>query len=309
VTFPPLEVNHRLPWGLAVRRAHVQTGGQVTVYPDLASLWAYERLRRSQALRQMGVHRQRQLGAGWEYEQLRDYLPDDDYRDVNWKATARRQYPVTTLYQAEKSRDILLCLDCGRMMGNPVGEGSTLDHAVNAAIMVAYAAMREGDRVGTILFSDRPQTVLKPKTGVHAIHQVIENLVDATPQPVFPSYGALVEAIRRQQSHRSLVILFTDLNDPQLAADLAALMPLLSRRHVVVTASLQDTYLEQKAEDQAPSREELYQVLAAQELVTERQSHRQALRRAGVHVLETDARSLSIQSVNQYLSVKSRQLL
>jgi uncharacterized protein (DUF58 family) len=309
VTFPPLEVNVRSPFGLAVRRTLVEADGAMTVYPDLASLWAYDRLRRSRALRQMGVHRQRQIGAGWEYEQLREYLPDDDYRNVNWKATARRQYPVTTLYQAERSRDVLLCLDCGRMMGNPIGQGTTLDHAINAAIMVAYASIREGDRVGAICFSDRPNTVLKPASGATGLHQVIESLVDAQAQPVFPSYGALVEAIRRQQSHRSLVLLFTDLNDPQLAGDLAELMPLLSRRHVVVTASLQDTALEQRAAEAAGSTEGLYEVLAARGLVAERAAHRRALKRAGVHVLETDAKSLSIQAVNQYMSIKSRQLL
>lgn len=307
--FPALEMDIRAPLGLAVRRVTAEPPREITVYPNLSNLWAYERLRRSRALSQLGVHRQRQIGSGWEYEQLREYRPDDDYRDINWKGTARRQYPVTTLFQAEKSRDVLLCLDCGRMMGNPIGPATTLDYAVNAAIMVAYAAIREGDRVGTVLFSDRADTLIKPANGATALHRVIEKLVDATAQPVFPAYGALVEAIRRRQNHRSLVMLLTDLNDPQLAADLAELMPLLSRRHVVVTASLEDTALQQRAENGADSPEDLYQVLAAKSLVDERASHRLALQRAGVHVLESDPRSLTIESVNEYLAIKSRQLL
>ena len=91
-------------------------------------------------------------GAGREFDQLGEYTPDDDYRDVNWKATARRNRPISNVYQAERSREVILCIDCGRMMGNPVGDVTALDHAVDAAILLAHVANRQGDRVGTDSF-------------------------------------------------------------------------------------------------------------------------------------------------------------
>lgn len=309
VDFDPLEVTIHLADDLARRRWATDIGGHLTVYPNLDELCTYDTLRRSRALQQMGVHRQRMVGAGREFEQLRDYLPDDDYRDVNWKATARQQKPITNLYQAERSRDVVICVDAGRMMGNPVGSGTALDRAVDAAILLAHASNRQGDRVGLSLFTDRVDALLKPAAGSAAVHAIIERLVDVTAQPRTPAYASLVEALRASQNHRSLVFIFTDLNDPQLARDLAELMPLLSRRHMVVTVSLRDGLLDRSAAAGAHSSSQVYQVLAARALANERDEHRRALTQAGVQTLEADAEGLSLAVINRYMAIKSRQLL
>lgn len=292
-----------------VRYRWAIAGAELTVFPSLQGMHAYEQLRRHHASNLIGTHRQRMLGMGKEFDQLREYTPDDDYRDVNWKATARRSRPISNVYQAERSRDVILCLDCGRMMGNPVGRGTALDHAVDAAILLAHVANRQGDRVGLMLFGDVVQRVLKPAGGVAAVRRIMDELVDARSEPVFPSYAAVMGALKVHQNRRCLVLMFTDLNDPQLAANLAEVMPLISRRHLLVVISLTDALLDRIAQGPAADSRELYEVVAARKLANERQTRALELRRAGAMVLQADAESLSVRLLNTYLAVKSRQLL
>lgn len=309
IAMPPAEIDLRLPRGWARRRWDLDDGAVVAVYPDLARLTQYDRLRQHRALDRFGVHRVRMLGAGREFEQLREYLPDDDHRHINWKATARHRRPITNVYQAERSQDVLLCLDCSRMMGNPVGAGTALDHAIDAAIMLAHVAHRQGDRVGVVLFGEAVELFLRPQKGITAIHRIIEELVDTTHEPIFPSYGALVQALRVRQKRRSMVFLFTDLNDPQLAADLARVLPLVSRRHVVVVVSLHDPLLERIATGPAADSRGIYQVLAARQLADERDARSLDLVKHGVQVLDADVDALTMEVINRYLKIKMRQLL
>lgn len=308
-TFPPLEVTVGFGHDLARHRLTQDAGRRLSVYPDLKHLWTYDQLRRSRALSQMGVHRQRMMGVGREFELLRDYMPDDDYRNINWKATARRQRPVTNLYQAERSRDVMICVDAGRMMGNPIGNGTALDCVVDAAVLLAHVSNRQSDRVGLAVFSDRMDTLLKPAAGSSAVNAIIERLVDAAPASRTTSYAVLVESLRASLNHRSLIFIFTDLNDPQLAQDLAEFLPLISRRHMVVTVNLRDLLLDQYAMAGAKTRQGIFEVLAARELASERDENQRSLTKAGVQAIEADVNSLSLAVINRYMAIKSRQML
>jgi uncharacterized protein (DUF58 family) len=328
VNVAPAEIDAWFPQGLARRRWDLPEQARISVYPNLEMLAQYETLRRSHALRQLGIHRMRMIGAGREFDQLREYVPDDDYGDINWKATARHRRPITNVYQAERSQDVLICLDCGRMMGNPVLAArqaqppspaddrarrgvplTALDKAIDAAMMLAHVCNRQGDRVGLVLFREAVHRFLKPANGAAAMTRLLQELIDTQPEGVFPSYAALASAIRVNHKRRSLIFVFTDLNDPQLAANLAEVMPLLSARHVVAVVSLRDPLLDRVAEGPAPDRRALYQALAARELANERQAHARELAKANVQVLEADADSLTLEVVNRYLSIKTRQLI
>ncbi|HEV7301135.1 MAG TPA: DUF58 domain-containing protein [Tepidisphaeraceae bacterium] len=293
--------------------AHV--GGQLAairmrVFPSLRGMSAYEALRQHHASNLAGAHRHRMIGSGRDFDQLRDYVPDDDFRQVNWKATARRNRPITTVYQAERSQDVLLCLDCGRMMGHAMSGGSTaLDHAIDASVMLAHVANRQGDRVGLVLFRDVVTLVRRPGAGMAAVNGMLEDLVDARAEPVFPSYGALTGALRAHQTRRSFVFLFTDLNDPQLAANLAEVLPLITRRHAVTVVSLRDPLLDEIASGPASDRRGVYDVLAARHMVDERAARVRELQRYGATVIEADADSITTGSINAYLNAKARQLV
>lgn len=309
VAVPPAEVSIRSRADWARRQWALPDGVDLKVFPNLRGMSEYEALRRNHASNNVGLHRHRRLGAGREFDQLRDYMWDDDFRDINWKATARRNRPITNMYQSERSQDVLLCLDCGRMMGNPVGKGTALDHAIDASIMLAHVASRKSDRVGLALFRDTVHRFIKPAAGTSAVSRIIEELVDAQPEGVFPSYAALVGALRARNTPRSMIFLFTDLNDPQLAANLAGVMPLVTRRHVLVVISLRDPLLDRVATGPAKDRTDVYQVIAARQLAMERATHTVALQKFGANVLESDADSLTLKLLDSYLSIKARQLL
>ncbi len=287
----------------------VVEGTHMRVFPSLNQLSAFEALRQHHASALAGAHRHRMIGAGRDFDQLRDYVPDDDYREVNWKATARRHKPITTVYQAERSQDVLLCLDCGRMMGNPVGGGTALDHAIDAAIMLAHVANRQGDRVGLALFRDVVTRFLKPAGGMSSVNRLIEELVDARAESVFPSYSSLVGALRAHQTRRAFVFLFTDLNDPQLTANLIDVLPLATRRHAVVVVGMRDPLVDEVATGGATDRRGLYQALAARHISNERATRVRQLQRFGATVLESDAGSLSTRTINAYLAAKAKQMV
>ncbi len=299
------------PAGLAAIRPPASTPPPVTVYPSLRSLSNYETLARSRAYQAAGFHRQRQVGAGREFEQLREYLPGDDYRDVNWKATARSGTPRTNLYQTERSRDVLLCLDGGRFLNQRLDDRTVLDHAVDAALLLAHAARDQGDRVGLITFRDRIETVVRPATTSGP--SILRALAEFEGRPDFPGYLPLVESLRSRQSHRALVFLFTDLNDPQLTEDLADLMPRLAKRHLVVVVSLRDGLIDQVARGGAAAAgggtQGIHRVLAAARLDQDRVAAARRLTQRGVQVLESDAQRLGLDVINRYLSIKARQLV
>ncbi|MAE66455.1 MAG: hypothetical protein CMJ18_19475, partial [Phycisphaeraceae bacterium] len=222
---------------------------------------------------------------------------------------ARRREPITNVYQTERSQEVLLCLDSGRMMGNPVGRGTALDQAIDASIVLAHVCHRSGDRVGMAVFGDTVQQFVRPASGESALRRMIDQLIEIEAEGVFPSYTALVSRIRALQKKRSLIFLFTDLNDPQLAANLAEVLPLISRRHVLVVVSLRDPLLDRIAAGAASDARSLHQVFAARELSRERAARVRELILAGVQVLEADADRLSLDVINRYLQVKARQMV
>jgi uncharacterized protein (DUF58 family) len=309
VLLPAARVDVRLASDLARRRTSLDGGTFIRVLPRLGAVAQYDVLRRHRALQQLGVHRMRLVGSGRDFDQLREYLPDDDFRDINWKATARRGRPITTVYQAQRSQDVVVCLECGRMMGNPLGTTTALDRAIEAALVLAHVCQRAGDRTGLVLFREVVTCFLRPARGAAAQARIVEALTDAHAEGVFPSYAALVSRLRLSHKRRSLIFLFTDLNDPQLAANLRAVLPLVSRRHVLVVVSLKDPLLDAVACGGAADRRGLYQVLAARHLADERATHVRELVQGGVRVLEVDADSITVDVINAYLQVKMRQLV
>lgn len=308
LNLPPMTLDLTAPGGLAVARRTERAGGRAVVLPSLSSVRHYEKLRRSRALRSAGFHRQRTVGMGREFDQMREYVRGDDFRDINWKATARIGVPRTNHYQVERSRDVLLCVDAGRLMGNPVGDRTALDHAIDAALLLTYAAHDQSDRVGLATFADRVETVIRPATTNGP--QILKTLAALESQPLFPNYLSLVETLRSRQTHRGLIFLLTDLSDPQLAEDLVEAMPLLVARHLVVVVSLRDALFERVASGELrDERQGVMHVFAARQLARERRQRSAQLRKAGVSVLEAEADRLTLDVMNHYLAVKSRQLI
>ena len=305
----PVTVSMRfiMPW--ALRRTSGPKPAPIRIYPDLRGIRRFENLRQHHTLAMMGVHRRRVLGSGREFEQLRDYLPDDDFRDINWKSSAHHQRLITNVFQVERRQDVLLCLDTGRMMDNPLGNRTMLDYAIDAAIMLGHVVIRQNDHVGTVVFRDSVSAFIKPSGSTSAMQHVLDVLTDCKAEPVYPSYAALASAIRVRQNKRCMIFLFTDLNDPQLAENLWESVVLLRRRHLVTVVSLCDPLLDRIAAGPTATPDRFFQALAARKLATERDSRKRKLTMAGANLIEADADTLTLDTINAYLAIKSRQIM
>lgn len=301
-----VSVRLKLPW--AVRRSTGPVPPAIRIYPDLKSIRRFEVLRRHHALALMGLHRRRVLGSGREFEQLRDYLPDDDCRDINWKSSAHHQRLITNVFQVERRQDVLLCVDCGRMMAGPIGKRTMLDCAIEAAVMLGHVVVRQDDQVGAVVFRDSVTAFVKASGSTPAMRRVLDALTDCQAQMVYPSYAAMASAIRVRQNKRCMIFIFTDINDPQLAENLWEAVVLLGHRHLVTVVSLRDPLLDRIAAGPTTTSDQFFQALAARKLVTERNSCKLKLTMAGANLIEADADTLTLDAINAYLAIKSRQM-
>ena len=235
----------RGPLGLATWDHRPGAAAEVSVYPDLAMAWRIARSVREGRFREQGVSARGPLGLGTDFELVRDYLPDDDVRQVNWRATARLGRPMSNQYRVEQDRDVVVLVDAGRLSAAALplaggrarpAAGTVLDASLDVLAAVALVADEVGDRCGAIAFDDRVRAALAPRRRggavvVRALHDLEPRLVDADHEAAFR---------RVEGAKRAFVLILSDLLEPVAARSLAEAVPVLSRRHVVVVASPED---------------------------------------------------------------------
>ena len=180
--FGDVSVRCRGPLGLAFVDRRLPAGEAVQVYPNLLEVRRYEALVRTTLVRAGGYRAKRLPGAGREFSHYRDYTPDDDYRHVSWKATARRNKPITAVFESEHSQDIIFCLDVGRMMAARVGTLTKLDHAINAVLMLTHVSQTFQDNLGLLVFSHTVHLYLPPAKGRAQHAQFLQALYSVKPE-------------------------------------------------------------------------------------------------------------------------------
>ena len=285
----------------------------VSVYPDLASARRLALSVRRGQFREQGVSARGPLGLGTDFELVRDYLPDDDVRQVNWRATARLGRPMSNQYRVEQDRDLVLLVDAGRLAAAelPVGAGearppgTVLDATLDALAAVALVADAVGDRCGAIAFDREVRLELRPRRAggavvVRALHELQPRLVDSDYEAAFR---------RVEGSKRAFVLILCDLLEPVAARSLAEAVPVLARRHAVVVASPSDPALRAMAAARPEVRDDVARSVAAAEVEEARAAAAARVRGAGAGVVDAPAGALARACVAAYLRVKSRALL
>jgi uncharacterized protein (DUF58 family) len=296
------------PW-LTARQWSVKAGVAVRVLPDLRGVARYELMARRSRLAELGVHRSRAQGRGTEFERLRDYTPDDEYRRIDWKATARRRRPITRVYELERSQQVLVVLDAGRMMAGSEGRLSRLDHAVNAALMLAHVALKNGDRVGLMVVSDTVDAFLPPGKGQAQLKRFLDTLYRVEARLCHVDYRGALEQIARRMNRRALIVFLTDLVDEETSEDLLTYLRLLRPTHLPLCVALQDRQLLAAANRAVAEPETMYVRAAAVDLLADRRRVLEGLQRQGAQVLDVPPDELAVQVINRYLDLKQRQLL
>ncbi len=289
---------------LGLARVHHPVGDpeELRVYPDLVSARTLiARMRRNLAAHPGRLARG-PLGLGTEFESVREYSPDDDFRQLNWRATARVGRPMSNQYRIERDRDVICMLDAGRLMAAPIGERTMLDAALDALTLIAFAADELGDRCGAIAFDQEIRRVISPRH--MSGRPVIEALFDLQARPVDSDFEAAF--IRVGRSRRALVAVFTDLVDEAAARSLLQALPMLARRHAVIVASATDPALVSAIERAPTTERELAAAVVAGDVLATRAAAAKRLARAGAQVIEAPASELSARCLDAYLTTKLR---
>lgn len=301
--FGDLHVRAAGPLGLAARQWTVPLARAVAVYPDLRALAALPGAARAEP----GAARARGHHEGREFAALRGYVAGDDVRSIDWKATARRGAPVVREWQPERNQTLWVLLDCGRHLSARLADGRTkLDHAVDASLALARAAAGRGDRAGAVLFGAEVGRVVPPAAGRAGLGPLADALHAAEARVEESDYGAAFDVLDARQRRRALVVVFTDLADPDTSALLLARAAQLRRRHLVLVAAVADSEVADAAAARPRDAAEAFARAAAEVILEEREQATRRLQAAGVRVESVPARALTAAVVGRYAEAKAR---
>lgn len=314
-----LVVRYPSPLGLWKRQLRFATGHSVRVYPDVQSVRTWELLARRDREHSL-MRTTRRLGGESEFEQLRDYSRDDEFRSIDWKATARRGKLTARQYQLESNQNLMFVLDAGRLMTAETDGISLFDHALNATLMLAHVASRGGDRVGLLSYADRVQAFVPPATGRKAVQALIQASYALHPELVESDAERACAALNLRVRKRTLVVLYTQVIDERAAEELVRVTRGLAPRHLPLLVLFRDmeVYGLLEGVDGRVLREgskgraaelDLYTRGAAAELISWREQLIRKLRDQGALVLDVDPTNLTPTLINRYLEIKARHLL
>jgi uncharacterized protein (DUF58 family) len=302
-------VRHGSPLRLWIRQLRLPARDEVHVYPDVQAVRAWELLARQDRAHAM-VRATRRPGGENEFERLREHSRDDEFRAIDWKATARRQKLIARQYQLERNQTIELVLDAGRLMTTESQGLPLFDHALTASRLLAHVAARGGDRAGLLAFSDRIVAAVAPAAGRSTTVRLVRATYDLHPELVEPDYANAFLHLGRELRQRTLVVVLTRIADDVSAEALARCAKALLPRHLPLVVLLRDPDIESMAlvredDDEAT----LYRRAAAAELLGWHDRLVRRLRALGAHVLDVEPKQLTVDLINRYLEIKVRHLL
>jgi len=297
------------PLGLMRRVRSMEIGWQVAVIPNVHRV-------RQEALaffgtRQLetGIKVERHLGDGTEFHALRDWTPGLDPRSISWRASARHRRLLGLERRAERSHRVVLAVDTGRLMAEPVDGMSRLDHAIEAALLLVWASLKAGDRVGLYAFDERPRVWVEPAGTLSRYEALRQSLARLPYTQAETNFTLGLTDLATRLNRRSLIVLLTEFVDVIAGEVMFDALARLSRRHLVVFATLEDAQLLRLAQRAPSTLEDLHRAVVASDLVRERESVLRRLRRLGIHTVDALPGRMSSTLLNRYLEVKRRELV
>jgi uncharacterized protein (DUF58 family) len=304
----PLVALVRAPFGLLRRRLLACRDETLRVHPSTGRFLRPEALSPRRVLASLGVKPSRQRGEGMDFESLREYVPGDDPRRIDWRATARRGRLVSRLYQHERNHTVMIAVDASRLMGGRAGsEGrSKLDAAVDCALGLAYAALYAGDRAGLTVFDHEARVYLEPRAHRADLGAFVEALAPVQSRLVEADYRVLARTLLGRRRRRALVVILTDFAEAD-AASMIAPLSLLARRHRVLLVALRDRSFDALRAGNAGagfSDTTMYRNIVLDDLLRDREETLGRLRQRGLHTLDLVSEEVTASVLNRYLALR-----
>lgn len=308
--FGPVWVRVEGPLGLVDVQREFACPAEIKVLPEtFASREELQKDTGAQLLLLDKVLRSRQQGFGTEFATLDNYRMGDDPRCIDWKATARHRMPVVRRFQVERHRDVLILLDCGRLMGGMTDRGTKLDRAVDSALNLARVVLHSGDRCGIGVFDSQLRGYLAPLAGARALSSLVECVYDLKTQWHETDFVRMYAEVQRRQSKRSLIVILSDIGDAETSRSQCAALARLNRRHLVLFAALRTPLISQVIHEPTLSIEHGARQAVALGLNRDRDRALHELQHGGVHVLDVEPRQLTLPLVNRFIDLRQRNQL
>lgn len=305
--FSPPDIRILGPLGLMTRQVEHGPAQAFRVLPNFKAVSRFVLLAAANRVGNLGVRRLRRRGSGMEFSHLRDYREGDLGRQIDWKASARRNKITAREYEDERNQQIVFMLDCGRRMRAQDGDLSHFDHCLNATLLLTHVALKQGDSAALSTFGG-PQLWVPRQKGPAGMTAMLEKIYDLETTTAPSDYSLAARRLSALQRRRSLVVLLSNLYD-QDNDELLGAVALLRQRHVVLVVSLREAVVDQSIAQPVDDFDAALQVASGHQYLANRERTHQALSARGVLLLDTRPDELSVELVNKYLAIKGAGLL
>ncbi|MCB9263214.1 MAG: DUF58 domain-containing protein [Flavobacteriales bacterium] len=293
-------------YGLLQRKFEIEATEKISVYPSLIHMQEIELKSISKISVNQGVKKQRRLGHSYEFEQIKQYVQGDDYRSINWRATARNQNLMINQYEDEKSQPIYFIIDKGRNMKMPFNGLSLADYAVNTTLAISNVALNKGDRVGLMTFDKNFDQFVKAENKKEQLFHLMQSLYTLEQNDLDSNFSALYSGITHRIKQRSLIFLFTNCNTLHTLQRIKPTLSLIAKRNLLVVIMFENSEIAAMTAEQAKTLEEIYEKTIAEKFIYEQRLIASELNTIGIQTIVSKPENLSINTINQYLSLKAK---
>lgn len=307
--FGALNVFVSSPIGFVKRRYSLDEACNVPTYPSFLQMRKYQLMAVSNRLMDVGVKKIRRLGHSTAFEQIKEYVRGDDYRTVNWKATARSNKLMVNQYADEKSQSVYCLIDKSRAMKMPFEGMTLLDYAINATLVMANIAIYKQDKAGLIAFAEKVSTQVPASSRAIQMSRLQEALYNQQTQFLEADYARLYTAVRSTVSQRSLLILFTNFESLTALHRQLPYLQKLARNHLLLVIFFENTELKELLETTPEHTEDIYTKTVGEHFAFEKKQIVKELERHGILAILTPPRHVTVNTLNKYLEIKARGML
>jgi uncharacterized protein (DUF58 family) len=307
--FGDLNIFVRNPIGLIYRRYKFSSQATAAVYPSIIQMRAYDIYAISNRLTEVGIKKIRNVGHTMEFEQIRNYVIGDDYRTVNWKATARKHRLMVNQYEDEKSQQVYSVIDMGRNMKMPFNGMTLLDYAINSSLVLSNIVIKKYDKAGLITFSNQIGTILPASARNDAMTKILQALYKQQTQFFESDLEKLYTQISYRLKQRSLILLFTNIESFSALERNLHIFRKINTKHMLMVIIFENSELVNYKEKPAVDIEDIYKITVAEKLVFEKKQIVKELANHGIKSILVQPQQLTIAVINKYLELKARALI
>ena len=307
--FGNLNVYVSSPLRLISKRYKFNKDQMVPTYPSYIQLRKYDLIAFSNNLFQYGVKKIRRIGHTMEFEQIKEYVPGDDIRTLNWKATAKKNSLMVNQYQDEKSQNIYMVIDKGRVMKMPFNGMSLLDYAINATLVLSNVILKKQDKAGMFSFSKKVENRVVAEKRTSQMQKILESLYNIKTNFFESDYSRLYVDIKKNINQRSLIILYTNFETMDGLHRQLPYLKGIAKSHLLVVVFFQNTELYQITNKKSDTIQEVYDKVIAEKFIFEKKLIVTELKKYGIHSVLTQPENLTLDTINKYLEIKARGIL